>query len=322
MAGLASLIASAEVNNQTSININHGGNSPVVACKLIVNSEARLDLIESFTPINNNEISIIFTEAVTGTVQIIAVDKASVNVDSRIHEKNKDLFLDQGGSNQTSAAEARSHIDSQANPHNVEASQISDFDTAVSNNSDVSANTSARDQVKVSANDTTSKFLLTALAAGANITITENNDGGNETITISASNSALPQDYEDFESLPVTTTTSTTFTNKLNVTTTTKPVGRYLLFWSYAWNYNSNQNDFIGRILVDGAEVMFHQQEPKDSGGSFESTGSNQRHRASGQVFLDFATQATHTILFQLATSTAGNNASMWEARASIWRVS
>lgn len=42
------------------------------------------------------------------------------------------------------------------------------------------------ESVKVSANDTTSGFLNGKLVQGTNITFTENNDGGNETLTISA----------------------------------------------------------------------------------------------------------------------------------------
>ncbi len=41
-------------------------------------------------------------------------------------------------------------------------------------------------QVQISANDTTPAFLDTKLVAGTNITLTENNDGGNETLTIAA----------------------------------------------------------------------------------------------------------------------------------------
>lgn len=40
--------------------------------------------------------------------------------------------------------------------------------------------------IKISSNDTTADYLLSKLVAGTNITLTENNDGSNETITISA----------------------------------------------------------------------------------------------------------------------------------------
>jgi hypothetical protein len=45
---------------------------------------------------------------------------------------------------------------------------------------------------KVSANDTTAGFLNGKLTAGTNITLTENNDGSNETLTITAADNSIP----------------------------------------------------------------------------------------------------------------------------------
>ena len=45
---------------------------------------------------------------------------------------------------------------------------------------------------KVSANDTTAGFLNGKLVAGSNVTLTENNNGGNETLTITASDNSIP----------------------------------------------------------------------------------------------------------------------------------
>jgi hypothetical protein len=44
----------------------------------------------------------------------------------------------------------------------------------------------------VSANDTTAGFLNGKLVAGSNVTFTENNDGGNETLSISATDNSIP----------------------------------------------------------------------------------------------------------------------------------
>lgn len=46
--------------------------------------------------------------------------------------------------------------------------------------------TTTDELIKISSNDTTADYLLSKLIAGSNITLTENNDGSNETITISA----------------------------------------------------------------------------------------------------------------------------------------
>lgn len=42
------------------------------------------------------------------------------------------------------------------------------------------------EKVKVSSNDTTGNYLVNKVVAGANITLTENNDGSNETLTVTA----------------------------------------------------------------------------------------------------------------------------------------
>ena len=52
---------------------------------------------------------------------------------------------------------------------------------------------SGDENVKVSANDTTASTLDNKLVAGANITLTENNDGGNETLTIASTASGADE---------------------------------------------------------------------------------------------------------------------------------
>ena len=47
-------------------------------------------------------------------------------------------------------------------------------------------------KTKVSANDTTAGFLNGKLVAGSNVTLTEGSDGGNETLTIAATDNSIP----------------------------------------------------------------------------------------------------------------------------------
>ena len=47
-------------------------------------------------------------------------------------------------------------------------------------------------KTKVSANDTTAGFLNGKIVAGSNVTLTENNDGGDETLTIAATDNSIP----------------------------------------------------------------------------------------------------------------------------------
>ena len=47
-------------------------------------------------------------------------------------------------------------------------------------------------KTKVSSNDTTAGFLNGKLVAGSNVTLTEGSDGGNETLTIAATDNSIP----------------------------------------------------------------------------------------------------------------------------------
>ena len=77
----------------------------------------------------------------------------------------------------------------------------SDFDdldgqvTVIQNSLD--GYTTTDETVKVSANDTTAGFLNGKLIAGTNVTLVENNDGGNETFTISANDAGIDDQVED-----------------------------------------------------------------------------------------------------------------------------
>ena len=58
--------------------------------------------------------------------------------------------------------------------------------------SSAAAAASGSSSVKVSSNDTTAGLLLAKLTAGSNITLTETNEGGNETVTVAAADNSIP----------------------------------------------------------------------------------------------------------------------------------
>lgn len=60
------------------------------------------------------------------------------------------------------------------------------WDVVSDNQIDPGAIPNGEGQVKISSNDTTFDFIDTKLVAGANVTLTENNDGANETLTIAS----------------------------------------------------------------------------------------------------------------------------------------
>jgi len=84
--------------------------------------------------------------------------------------------------------------------------------------------------VKVSANDTTAGYLNGKLVAGTNITLTEQNDGGNETLQVSAT--AAPPDCQEVVSSSTITTTATSPVAMTGMTLTAPATGSYLAIFS------------------------------------------------------------------------------------------
>jgi hypothetical protein len=121
--------------------------------------------------------------------------------------------------------------------------------------------------------------------------------------------------YDNAEAIQITS--STTFQSALNFSRTLNG-GTYLVIGSYNWDHDSGTNDFEGQFLVDGAQVYFHKQEPKDSGGGGPS-GTSQRHAAA--FIYSFAKTGSTTFDFQYRTDTGGVNSSVERVRIFIVRI-
>ena len=127
------------------------------------------------------------------------------------------------------------------------------------------------------------------------------------------------QNFASVASLSVSSHADENFQSKVVLSLTDLPTGSYYLSWSYGWNCDSTSRDFEGRIREDGAVVMYHKQEVKESGGTYEGTGSDQRHRAQGDMVRSLDGDVTYTLEF--ATSRQNTSVSMWDARLTVWRV-
>jgi hypothetical protein len=98
--------------------------------------------------------------------------------------------------------------------------------------------------------------------------------------------------------------------------------GTYRLEVSYGWNSDSNQIDFKSQVQQDSSTLgEHHQQEAKDSAGTFGATGTNQRYYLTRVYHLSLSAQS-YTFTLDYSTETAGNEASMWDAYMSLWRMS
>lgn len=184
----------------------------------------------------------------------------------------------------------------------------------------VEPSTSTDEFVKASSTDTTSGRLDTKLSAGNGIALTTLNPGGNESVEISNTN-VFGSEFQRAESFGFSTTTSTTFQNKVKLTTTNLPAGTYRIGIHYGWNHNSTINDFEGQVLEDAVQLgEIHKQEPKDSAGG-DPTGTTQRYYTS-RVFYRTLTAGVHVYDINFRTDSAGTVSSIWEATIELWRVS
>jgi len=120
----------------------------------------------------------------------------------------------------------------------------------------------------------------------------------------------------------VSTTTSDTFQEKLSLSTGAIPAGKYRLEVSYMWNHNTTQYDFEAQVEQDDTTQLFlHKEEPSDSQGVFESTGSDQRFPVSKVMSLDLA-DGSYQFDLDYRTGQSGQSSSIWDAVMTFWRVS
>jgi hypothetical protein len=74
--------------------------------------------------------------------------------------------------------------------------------------------------------------------------------------------------------------------------------------------------------LVGGVEYQRHVQEPKDpSGSSYDGSGTNQRHMASGFDYYTADFTGNLIIEIEYRTSVSGIKSAIFEARLEQWRV-
>ena len=121
-------------------------------------------------------------------------------------------------------------------------------------------------------------------------------------------------EFQEEESLGLSSTTSETPQTKLEMITPVLPAGKYRIGWTYTWAHSAGNTDFEGFINLNGTNVRTHSQEPKDQ-------GTDQNHICSGFVYEDLANQA-HTIQINYSTEDSDDTAFISEARLEIWRVS
>jgi len=108
------------------------------------------------------------------------------------------------------------------------------------------------------------------------------------------------------------TTTSTSYVNKLRLTTPALPVGKYRIGWFWEYRRSSIANDWKGRVRLDEATDLSEiNVEVKDNSNYFSASGFDE---------VEFASEATHTFDIDYGGET-NKTSYIRRARLEIWRV-
>lgn len=122
-------------------------------------------------------------------------------------------------------------------------------------------------------------------------------------------------DFSTFaESLGQDENPTTTFVQKVRLTTPAVLAGDYRISWSYTWGLSSISNDFEAKIEQDDAIILYtHRQEPKDAATTQQQPGGG-----FAQVTL---TAGIHTFDLDYRAVTGGTTSRIAQARLEFWSV-
>ena len=109
----------------------------------------------------------------------------------------------------------------------------------------------------------------------------------------------------------ISSTTSTTYQEKLTTTVSGLPYGLYRIGWYYQWQQANSNFKFLARIQVDDIDtIMTHEERPSNA-GSWTSQSGFYYNTTSGTVQLDL----------DFATESNGILCSIRNVRLEFWRV-
>lgn len=132
----------------------------------------------------------------------------------------------------------------------------------------------------------------------------------------SITNKVFGNNFQETSDNTTSSTSSTSFQQKLRLTTGTLPIGTYRIGWYYEWNFSNASQDFRGRVQGDDIiDLMEHRQEPKDP-------NSDQSNVVSGFAYVTTTSEDTHFIDLDYCSSTGIYTAYIRNAKLEIWRVS
>ena len=128
-------------------------------------------------------------------------------------------------------------------------------------------------------------------------------------------NAIFGSEFHEASSDGESSTTSTSYQQKLRLTTSNLPSdAKYRIGWYYEWQYSDRRNDFRARVQINDSDtIMEQQQEPKDE-------GSDQWHTCSGFAYT--TESGILNIDLDYNSSSSSDTSSIRRVKLELWRVS
>lgn len=147
---------------------------------------------------------------------------------------------------------------------------------------------------------------------GSGVAVT---DAGAGVADITIAGNVFGTEFQQASSDSESSTTSTTFAQKLRMTTSSLPSGTFRIAWYYEWKHTNTNHDFIGQVQInDTITIMEHQEESQDS-------GDDQYHNLGGFYYL-IGSGILNVDIDYSRSSSSGGTSYIRRARLEIWRVS
>lgn len=165
--------------------------------------------------------------------------------------------------------------------------------------------------VTVQENDSTVNAVSDTLNFEGNVAVV-NEGGGKTTITITDSTPVFGAQFQQTSDETVSTTNSTTWQEKLKMTTTNLPSGTYRISWYCELNSTNGSTEVQAMVMLNDTIVLgFCGEEPDDAANIIPFCGFHYRSLSGiNTIDIDFRRQQN------------GNNVSIRSARIELWRVS
>lgn len=201
---------------------------------------------------------------------------------------------------------AASDFNTQNGVYRIGGTNVVDVAQTLTNKTITATNNNVSARGLITATTTVNVGSATAPTAGQVLTATNSTTATWQAPPFS---SYFQQDSSD----GMSNTTSTSYQQKLRITTSNLTSGTYRIGWMYEWSFNSTSRSFEARVRLGTTTIMEHAEEPQDTATS--------QWREVGGFYYATSLSGINNIDIDYASSSNSATSRIRRARLEIWRV-